>query len=109
MVPAYVTASLAGAGLIVGSIFGVMALDSQSQFKGSPTDALADQTERNALICDMSLGIAVTLGITSVVLFTSKGGGSTTAKTKPARQVGRLTLLPYASPTSGGARAHLTF
>ena len=37
-----------------------------------PTDqAAADDTERNALIADMAFGVAITLGVTGVVLLTS--------------------------------------
>lgn|SRR6478735_7477613 len=114
MVPAYVTAGVAGAGLILGTVFGIMAIDAQNRYNDNPSSALADEQERNALICDMSFGVAVTLGITSVVLFTAREDASTGktkapafAATTPKRGV--LNFAPYASPTGGGARARLTF
>jgi len=114
MVPAYVTAGVAGAGLILGTVFGIMAIDAQNRYNDDPSSALADEQERNALICDMSFGVAVTLGITSVVLFTAREDASTGkarapafAATTPKRGV--LNFAPYASPTGGGARARLTF
>jgi len=112
MVPAYVTAGVAGAGLIVGTVFGILALDAQSRYNANPSNELADEQERNALICDMAFGVAVTLGITSVVLFTSREDGTTGRSKSPAvakTQRRGLAIAPYASTTGGGARARLTF
>jgi hypothetical protein len=111
MVPAYVTAGVAGASLILGTVFGILALDAQSRFNENPSADLADEQERNALICDMALGVAVTLGITSVVLFTAREDASTGKSKGRAVATTRrgVTLAPYASTTGGGARARLTF
>ena len=111
-VPAYVTAGVAGAGLVLGTVFGILALDAQSQYNENPSADLADEQERNALICDMALGVAVTLGITSVVLFTAREDATTGRAQGPALAATKrrgLTLAPYASTTGGGARARLTF
>src|SRR5690606_28146542 len=56
IVPAAVTLGLAGAGLITGTIFGIMALISKSKFNDNPNTADADAAERNSLIADMSVG-----------------------------------------------------
>ena len=49
-VPAYVTLGLAGAGVVVGAVFGGLALQSKSNFNKNPTTDNADTTDRNALI-----------------------------------------------------------
>jgi hypothetical protein len=104
MVPAYVTLGLGGAGLIAGTIFGILALDAQSKYKANPSAALADETERNAIIADMSFGLAVTLGVTGIVLLTSGDqDAATTAK------AGKVLVAPYGGPTGGGAAARVTF
>lgn len=106
MVPAIVTLGLGGAGLISGTVFGIMALNSKSKFKDDPTTANADAAERNALIADMSFGIALTLGITGVVLWTARDGEEDlTAKAKGQEFV----FAPYASPRGAGAAARWTF
>lgn len=106
LVPAFVTLGLGGAGLISGTVFGIMALNSKSKFKDDPTTAHADAAERNALIADMSFGIALTLGITGVVLLTAKDGDvPSTAKAKSTEFV----FAPYASPRGAGAAARWTF
>lgn len=114
MVPAYVTLGLGAAGLIAGTVFGILALDAKSQYDARPSESKADEVERNALICDMSFGVALTLGITGVVLLTSeepKAEAPATARhtPRPAAKSGRLIVAPFASPTSGGAAARMTF
>ena len=102
-VPAYVTLGLAGAGVVVGTIFGLKALSSRSDFKDAPTTSKADDTERNALIADMAFGVALTLGITGTVLLLSNN-----KKAEPAKTA-RLRLLPVLTPQTQGAAAVLRF
>lgn len=109
-VPAYVTLGIAGASTIVGAFFGVKALGAKSDFNDDPTTDNADKVERNALIADMAFGVAITLGVTGIVLLTS--GDSEPAKEKSAKNLpkkARFNLAPYATPTGGGAAARFTF
>lgn len=107
MVPAYVTLGIAGAGAVVGTIFGLKALSAKSEFKDHPTTGNADDTERNALIADMAFGVAITLGVTGIVLLTSDDDSSKdTARTKSPY---RLDFGGYAGKQRGGASARLTF
>jgi hypothetical protein len=103
--PAYVTIGVAGAAAITGAIFGIQALSAKSTFDKSPTVAHADDVERSALIADMAFGIAFTLGITGVVLLTTDEPSDPGAD----RPQTALELMPYVSPTSGGAAARMTF
>lgn len=114
LVPAYVTLGIAGAGAVVGTIFGLKALSSKNDFDDNPTRDAADDTERNALIADMAFGVAITLGVTGIVLLTTDEGPPADAAAKVEhpklkRSRAKLEVLPYASPTSGGAAAKLTF
>jgi hypothetical protein len=106
--PAYITLGVAGAGAIVGTIFGIQALGAKSDFNKTPTTELADDAERDALICDMAFGVAITLGVTGVVLLTSDDEPAPAAKAAPAKAA-RLQLAPYAGKKSGGASAKLSF
>jgi hypothetical protein len=110
-VPAYVTLGIAGAGAIVGTIFGVKALSAKSKFNDEPTTDHADDVERNALIADMAFGVAITLGVTGIVLLTSSGDAEPAkeGKTKSLPKRAKLQVAPYMSPTGGGAAAHWTF
>jgi len=110
-VPAYVTLGIAAGGAVVGTIFGVKALSSKSDFDSNPTTERADDTERNALIADMAFGVALTLGVTGIVLLTSSDDAEAPSKTAKLRQPpkGTFRVLPYMGRESGGAAARLTF
>ncbi len=111
LVPAYVTLAIAGASAIVGGVFGVMALNKKSDFDKHPTTKNADDTERNALISDMAFGVAITLGVTGIVLLTSSGSDESAPPAALHRLPKRatLTVSPYASRYGGGAAAQLSF
>ncbi|EYF01331.1 hypothetical protein [Chondromyces apiculatus] len=112
-VPAYVTLGLAGAGAVVGTIFGAMALSAKSDFDETPTIENADAVDRNALISDMSFAVAITFGVTGAVLLLSRDDAppATTGLTtkRPAPKKGNWVAAPYATPTGGGAAARFTF
>jgi len=116
-VPAYVTLGIAAGGAVVGTIFGVKALSSKSDFDDNPTSQNADDTERNALIADMAFGVALTLGVTGIVLLTSNDDADAPAKAAKLHQPpklreapkGTFRVLPYMGRESGGAAARLTF
>jgi hypothetical protein len=111
-VPAYVTLGLAGAGVVVGTVFGVLALQAKSTYNKTPTTPNADTTDRNALICDMSFAVALTFGVTGAVLLLSndspepaKAGLVPTKKKSAVRGF----VTPYAGPNGGGAVGVLSF
>lgn len=115
-VPAYVTLGIAAGGAVVGTIFGVKALSSKSDFDDNPTTKHADDTERNALIADMAFGVALTLGVTGIVLLTSNDDEAPAKAAKlheppkaPKAAKGTFRVLPYVGRESGGAAARLTF
>lgn len=109
--PAYVTLGIATGGAIVGTIFGVQALSSKSDFNKNPTTKSADDTERNALIADMAFGVAVTLGVTGIVLLTSSDDSSSGANAAQLHLPPKVSfrVTPYLGRESGGAAARLTF
>jgi hypothetical protein len=86
-----------------------MALGAKSKFKEDPTAEHADAAERNALIADMSFGIAITLGLTGIVLLTSDGGSDATTAKKKQGKHSEFAVAPYASPYGAGATARLKF
>ena len=107
MVPAYVTLGIAGASAVLGTVFGIKALGAKSDFDDNPTTSKADDVERNALIADMAFGVAVTLGITGVVLLTTSDEPVEAQAAKLDKS--RWQLAPYASPQGGGAAARFAF
>lgn len=110
--PAYIAIGVAVAGAGVGTFFGIKALSAKSDFNDHPTTDNADRTERNALIADMSFGIALTLGITGAVLLLTGNDSSEVsaqAHAVPRHQKAHLQLAPIVTSTTQGAAARLTF
>jgi hypothetical protein len=114
-VPAIVTLSLAGAGAVLGGVFGGLALDSKGKFDATPTTALADETDRNALIADMSFAVAITFAVTGTVLLLTGDEKAADQKAlvgprKAAAKAGpKAFVAPLVSPTMGGASLMLSF
>lgn len=106
IIPAIVTLSLAGAGVVVGGVFGGLALKSKGEYEDTPTQDLFDETERNALIADMSFGVALTFGVTGVVLLLTSGSNPESA---PAPDKKAWFIVPFASPEAAGAVGQVTF
>ena len=104
---AFIVLGVAGAGAIVGGIFGVKALQGKSDFQnGQKTTEKADQVEKDALIADMALGAAITLGVTGTVLLLTSGGDEKTGQSTPRP---RFQVAPILSPGRAGAAATLRF
>jgi hypothetical protein len=105
----YALLGVAGAGVVVGSVFGIQALGDKSDFNGGEkTNAKADSVEKNALIADMAFGAALTLGVTGIVLLVSNSGSSSTGQTQSApRQA--LQVVPVVSLDRAGAAATIRF
>jgi hypothetical protein len=110
-VPAYVTLGLAGAGVIVGTTFGILALSAKSDFNKSPTSDNADKVDRNALVADMSYAVALTFGVTgAVLLLSSNDNAEKSASNKSTKSfVKRAFVVPYGGPTGGGALGTVQF
>lgn len=109
--PAYITLGIAGVATGVGAFFGVKALGAKSDFDDKPTTDNADDVERNALIADMAFGVAITLGVTGIVLLTSGDSAPEKEKTskKSLPKKARFNVAPYATPSGGGAAARFVF
>jgi hypothetical protein len=111
-VPAYVTLGLAVVGAGVGTVFGIQALGSKSDYNDNPTRDGLDKVERQSLLADMSYAVALTFGVTGVVLLLSNDSGSKpqqTGSTKAAQAKRSFVAAPYATPQGGGAAATLRF
>jgi hypothetical protein len=109
----WVTAGIAAAALVSGTVFGFLALSEQSNFDAEPTNEIADRGEAFALVADISFGVAAALAITSVVLYIverSSGGSGSDSADDSARNAGpQLSFAPWATVQGGGAAAQLRF
>jgi tetratricopeptide (TPR) repeat protein len=108
----WVTGSIGAAGLIAGTVFGILALKEHSKFEENPTAETADKGERYALFSDIGFGVGAMALITgAVLLFDRDEAPPAPAKaagpTRPARA--RLQLIPQFSSSSVAASARLRF
>jgi hypothetical protein len=86
----------------VATVFGVMALNKHSEFEDNPTQALYDEGTRDALIADISLGVAAASAITAgVIFFSSKGSES--------RADHGVAVVPSFGRDGGGLVGHVRF
>jgi tetratricopeptide (TPR) repeat protein len=84
--PAVWTAmAFTGAGVVVGSVLGGLALKKKHEFDKAPTKQLADKGERLALFADVGFGIAIAGGVTALVLYLTSGKKAEPAADQPAQ------------------------
>jgi hypothetical protein len=98
---AFVMAGLAVAGVGLGTLYGVLALNAKSSFDQHPTQSTGDFGNEAAMISDASFGFAVVMAITSTALFLRKPA--------PAPPSVSFTLTPAVTAHGGGAGAVLRF
>jgi len=109
--PAYITLGVGAVGAIVGTVFGIQALSAKSDFDKNPTNENADKAERDALIADMGFAVAITLGVTGIVLLVSDDPSEVTAIETHRKHTerARLDIAPLLTHYTQGAAARLTF
>lgn len=97
----WVAVGVTAAGAATTTVFGIIALNKHSQFEKTPTNELADDGERAALIADISLGVAAAGAVTATVLFFTAGGK------KPAEHA--FSVVPVVGPSGGGLIGNARF
>jgi hypothetical protein len=103
----WVCAAVAGVGLVSGTVFGTMALGDEEDYNKSATQEKLDNGERDALIADVSFGVAAAAAIVGVViLFT---GGSDEAEAGAGTTAKRVNVLPVASGDTVGVSTAVEF
>lgn len=95
--------AVTGVGVISGTVFGTMALSMQSDYESAPTQAKKEAGQRDAIIADVSFGVAAAAAIAGTVLLVvhSKKGKS--------GESARLNITPTAGPENVGFSASVTF
>ena len=121
----WVAASVAGAGLVAGTVLGFLALSEQADFDDMPTEAAADRGERLALFADVSFGLAAAAGLTAIVLYLTGQDGESqeafeaddsgddyddeVAIGRRERQRARVHYAPAVTPDGAGMGARVEF
>ncbi len=107
----WVSAGIAGAGLVAGTVLGFLALSEQSNFDANPTKATADKGESLALFADVGFGVAAAAAITAIVLYVTGDHGSNESDSGDTASLAgtRVQVAPMLGPTTGGMQARVRF
>jgi hypothetical protein len=103
--------SVGGASLLVGTIFGLLAVSTTNDvFDQNPTYGEADAVRTQTLIADVGLGLGVIMMATGMVfLFADHPDKPPPTATSGAAPVARLRFDPVVGPHSGGGAFSLRF
>ena len=96
-------AAVTGVGLITGTVFGSMALSLESDYEENPTTAKQEAGLRDAIITDVSFGVAAAAAIAGTVLLVVHN------KKSKASEAADLTIVPTAAPENLGLTAVVRF
>ena len=98
-------AAVTGVGLVMGTVFGTMALDDEDKYASNPTDDTKKAGERNAIIADVSFGVAGAAAIAGIIVLVTDR-----AKKKRAPQdKANLQITPVAGQRAVGLKARVSF
>jgi hypothetical protein len=105
----WISVAVAGSALVVGSVCGILALSTQSDFNDHPTASLADRGEGFALAADVSFGVAIAAGITALVLFVTQQDLEPSKPVSSKNSHAALSFSPVVSFGHAGIATQLRF
>lgn len=119
-VAAYASLGVTGAGVVVGGIFLGLTYASAAEFQRNPSVERADETDRNSLISELSIAVAVVSAVSAGVLLlvehlqqlsSRQSHKPSSAAGAPGRRTSTVPIdsRPSESPCGGGAAACFTF
>ncbi|MDJ0762396.1 MAG: PEGA domain-containing protein [Myxococcota bacterium] len=100
----WITAAVTGVGLVSGTVFGVMALNAEEDYHNEPTEEKKDAGHRNAIISDVSLGVAAASGITSMIILLTH-----LSREKRVSNRANVAIVPIVDHNTAGVGAILAF
>jgi len=102
----WISAAVAGVGLVAGTVFGTMALGDEDDYKANPNNDTKEAGERNAIIADVSFGVAAAAAIVGIVILaTNKKKGETEAEASTAK----WQVVPVATGETFGVSSAIAF
>lgn len=103
----WISAAVAGVGLVSGAVFGTMALGDEDDYKADPKKETKDTGERNAIIADVSFGVAAAAAVVGVViLLTDKSGEE---KLEADTETAKWNVVPVATGDAVGVSTSVSF
>jgi len=113
----WVAAAVAGVGLVCGTVFGTMALGDEDDFnqkkKSDPSSndlkGIRDSGERNAIIADVSFGVAAAAAVVGVIILLTDKKGDEKAEADAAATARRVQVVPVATGNAVGLSTAVSF
>jgi hypothetical protein len=109
---AYVLLGLGGASVLVGTVFGLLAVSTKNDvFDNNPTYGEADAVRSQSLIADVGLGLGVILVATGTVylLLDHPAPAATSPASTGAARVAAVRVEPVVGPHGGGGALTVRF
>lgn len=97
----WVAASAGGVGLVMGTVFGLMALSDASAYDQTPTRELYDRGRTNALVSDIGFGVAILSAAVGVIVYFADRGSA-----ERPRAVLQNATAPRWSASPGGLQVN---
>lgn len=105
----WVCAALAGVGLVSGTVFGTLALNTEEDYKKDHSPAKKEAGEREAIIADVSFGVALASAIVgTIIIFTYDRGEKKEELARP-RDAARFRLTGLVGKDAAGLNAVVSF
>jgi hypothetical protein len=107
----YALLGAGGVSLVVGAIFGVLALSDKSSFDSNPSYDKSDSLRDKTLVADVGLGLGVILaGTGTAFLLLSNSSSNASAIAHPeSHKVAQVRVAPMVGPSRGGAMLSVSF
>jgi len=107
----YALWSVSGASFLVGTVFGVLALQAKKDYDAAPSYDGADTAHDRAIVADVGLGLGVILAVTGTVFyFGDDDDTEKTAKLAPRkRSLADLRVAPFAHRGASGGTLSVRF
>jgi type IV secretory pathway VirB10-like protein len=104
-IPAYILWGAGGASLVVGTVFGILALSAKSDYDDKPTYTQADKVHDLSVASDVGLGLGVVLAASGTIFFFMNQAAPPAQGQMTTKSVGATVRVdPLISPhTRGGA------
>ncbi len=116
--PAFVAFGVAGAGLVIGTAFGIAALSAKSTYDDTPTYKKAEAVENASVISDVGFATFLIAGLTGAIFYLHNGpvsagsppsAGPAAKRTTPNPTLTGFRIEPTVTSKTQGASLTLRF
>lgn len=108
-VPSYVLWGTGAASLVIGAVFGGLALAAKKDYDDNPSSDRADTVDHRALVADVAFGLGIVLAVTGTVFFFAHDDQPAQQTQNATDHKVQLSVAPLVSPHAGGGALQVRF